>query len=184
MNNMSRYFLCFVAGIFASSAAFAQVDASRFNAKQPIEITSDSLEVAQQENMATFVGNVVAIQGEVRLKADKMTVYYAKPAEKKTEKNQQAIKKIDVTGNVFLSTSQETASGASGTYDVVAQEIRLNNNVVLTRGPNVLKGNALTYNFTSGRSVISGGDVAESGASKGKERVRALFVPEKKEGAQ
>ena len=35
----------------------------------------------------------------------------------------------------------------------------------------------VAYNFASGRSVITGGGVAESGASKGKERVRALFVP-------
>lgn len=160
--------------------ALAQTPTNRFDGKQPVEITSDSLEVQQQQNQATFVGNVVAIQGEVRLKADRMTVYYAGADEKKSAGTEaQTVKKIDVDGNVFLSTPEETASGAKGDYDVVGEEIHLQDNVVLTRGKNVLKGNALTYNFKTGHSVITGGAVAEAGASKGKERVRALFVPEK-----
>ena len=171
-------------------AAFAQVSGARFDNKQPIEITSDSLEVHQAENTATFVGNVVAIQGEVRLKSDRMIVYYTSasdkkkpeapaPAKSKEATQQQSIKKIDVEGNVFLSTAEETASGARGNYDVINQEIHLHDNVVLTRGQNVLKGDELTYNFGTGRSIINGGEVAEQGASKGKTRVRALFVPEK-----
>lgn len=165
----------------------------KFDNKQPIEITSDSLEVHQEENTATFIGNVVAIQGDVRLKSDRMVVYYTgkdeKKAEPKTPKTQdaaqkQSIKKIDVEGNVLLTTPEETASGARGDYDVINQEIHLNEDVLLTRGQNTLKGSHLTYNFDKGQSVITGGPVATGGASTGRERVRALFVPEKKAGAK
>lgn len=166
------------------SFAFAQDAAKRFDTKQPIEITSDSLEVEQQENVATFVGNVVAIQGDVRLKSDRMTVYYRSEEEKKAAPDQQSIKKIDVEGNVFLSTPDETGSGARGNYDVVKEEIHLFDDVVLTRGKNILKGSQLTYNFAQGRSIITGGAVAEEGESKGKQRVRALFVPDDKESAK
>jgi len=175
-----KTFLFFFALI--PTLALAQAPNRSFDGKQPIEITSDSLEVQQKENVAVFVGNVVAIQGDVRLKSDRMTVYYTGSEEKEKTKSAgaqtQSIKKIDVDGNVFLSTPEETASGAKGDYDVVAQEIHLFENVILTRGKNTLKGNALTYNFTSGHSVMQGGTVAEQGASKGKERVRALFIPE------
>ncbi len=158
---------------------------SRFDGKQPIEITSDTLQVEQQKKLAVFTGNVVAIQNDVRLKSDKMTVYYTSSDEKKSDEKKpaeqkQTIKKIDVEGNVFLATPEETASGARGDYDVAGEEIHLFDNVVLTRGANTLKGNQLTYNFASGHSVVTGGTVAESGASKGKGRVRALFVPEQK----
>ncbi len=179
-----KYFV--LAFLCLPSLALAQSPAVKsFDGKQPIEITSDSLEVMQNDSMATFVGNVVAIQGEVRLKSDKMVVYYAKKGEGKAPAaadpaQQQSIKKIDVDGNVFLATPEETASGTRGDYDVEHQEIHLQENVTLTRGKNVLKGNVLTYNFASGRSVISGGAVAEQGASKGKQRVRALFVPDDK----
>jgi lipopolysaccharide export system protein LptA len=158
----------------------------KHNNKAPIEINADSLEVLQDKSMAVFSGHVVAIQGEVRLKAEKMTVYY-KPSDenpaatKKTDKpksddKQGAIQKIETDGGVFLSTAQETASGANGTYDVEHQMIHLNNNVVLTRGQNVLKGDKLTYNFATGKSVITGGGATQPNGKKG-ERVRALFIP-------
>jgi len=158
---------------------------NRFDNKSPIEITSDALEVQQLENTATFTGNVVAIQNDVRLKSDRMVVYYASADEKKEKKKEgeaekQTIKKIDVEGNVFLSTPEETASGTRGDYNVETQEIHLNDNVVLTRGKNTLKGSQLVYNFETGKSVITGGVTAEGGASAGKQRVRALFVPEDK----
>ena len=149
--------------------------------KTPIEVTSDSLDVLQEQNQAIFSGHVVAIQGDVRLKADKMTVTYSKQGEKKDAPKAEAnnaIQKIDATGSVFLSTPDETASGASGTYDVENQEINLNDNVILTRGQNVLKGDKLTYNFATGKSKISGGVASADG--KGKGRVRALFVPDSK----
>jgi len=165
--------------------SLALAASNRFDNKSPIEITSDALEVQQLQNMAIFTGNVVAIQNEVRLKSDKMTVYYTSSDEKNADSKQtstqkQSVKKIEVDGNVFLSTPEETASGTRGDYDVVGEEIHLFDNVVLTRGANTLKGSQLTYNFATGRSVVTGGAVAEKGSSKGKERVRALFVPEDK----
>jgi len=145
--------------------------------RTPVEVTSDKLEVLQAQNKAIFKGNVVAVQGEVKLKADSMTVYYSKKSDGTKKPGEEgAIQKIDAAGNVFLTTQEETASGASGTYDVEHHEIRLNGEVVLTRGKNVLKGNTLVYNFDSGKSVLTGGGNA---GGKGKQRVRALFVPEK-----
>ena len=175
--------------------------------KEPIEVTSDTLEVFQQENRAVFSGHVVAIQGDTRLKADTMTIFYnppkdqqagpdgkknkptpkpeAKPEEKGAVKPpSDAVKKIDVKGSVFLSTPEETASGDNGTYDVENNMIFLNDNVVLTRGQNVLKGSHLTYNFSTGKSVLTSapGDKAAGSSDavpgQGKQRVRALFVPE------
>lgn len=157
----------------------------KHDSKQPIEVTSDALQVFQEENRAVFTGHVVAIQGDVRLKADTMTVYYraadkAEDAQKKptSPAEQNAIKKIDATGDVFLSTPEETASGATGTYDVEAQEIHLNQNVILTRAKNVLKGDKLVYSFATGKSVLTGGAAPVQGETQTGGRVRALFVPE------
>lgn len=163
----------------------------------PVEVTSDTLEVFQLENRAVFSGHVVAIQGDVRLKADQMTIYYNPPKEPEGGKPEvrkgagpapDAVKKIDATGGVLLSTPEETASGENGTYDVEHNMIYLNNNVTLTRGQNVLRGTHLTYNFTTGRSVLTSADDQKAAGSaqpvpgKGKQRVRALFVPEGSQG--
>jgi len=183
------YLLVFLAGLIPA-LAFAKAEQNplsggKHDSRAPVEVTSDSLEVLQQENKAVFSGHVVAIQGEVRLKADKMTVYYAKPDDKTAKKSEKtnekspanAIDKIDADGNVFLSTAMETASGTKGIYDVKKQEINLIGGVVLTRGQNVLKGDNLTYNFGTGKSILSAG-TGSTPDGKGKERVRALFVPE------
>ena len=167
-------------GAYAADPA----DSGKHDSHTPIEVTSDTLEVFQEENRAVFSGHVVAIQESIRLKADKMNVYYRKtdekpPKDKKRKRLKKrrvrktgAIKKIDAEGGVFLSTPEETASGNKGTYDVEHHEIHLIENVVLTRGKNVLKGSELTYNFDTGKSKLTG----EQG---GKQRVHALFVPEK-----
>ncbi|MGI9449125.1 MAG: LptA/OstA family protein, partial [Geminicoccaceae bacterium] len=42
----------------------------------PIEISADSLEVAQEDRIATFAGNVDAIQGDLVLSADTLKVHY------------------------------------------------------------------------------------------------------------
>ncbi len=177
---------------FAATKNPASAGLPNHNSKAPIEITSDSLEVLQQENKAIFTGHVIATQGDVKMKSEKMTVFYkssdkGKPViaknknakeEKKTspapaEKN--SIEKIIVEKNVFLSTPEETASGSSGLYDVVNNKIFLNDNVVLTRDKNVLKGNNLVYDFATGKSVLTS-DKIISGQQK--QRVKALFIPD------
>jgi len=171
--------------------------AQKHDKKAPIEITSDTLEVFQAENRAVFSGHVVAIQADYRLKADQMTVHYRqqeqqgqvtadtkldkKPADdSKNPMQAGAIQKIDTKGNVFLSTPEETASGDYGDYDVDEQVVRLNDHVVLTKGQNVLKGDRLVYNLDTGKSTVTSAAGTQSAGPDGtKQRVHALFVPEK-----
>lgn len=143
------------------------------SSKGPIEITADNLEVRQAEHIAVFSGNVIAVQGQLKLKAERMTVHYREGAN--TEAGQESISKIEVDGNVFLSNPSETAQGDKGIYDVDANEIRLQNNVVLTRQDNILKGETLVYNLGTGKSTMTNaGATTENGKPA---RVRALFTP-------
>lgn len=186
--------LLLVASVVAPFSAHAVIDKNNFKSKdKPIEITSDSLEILQQKNKAIFTGHVVATQGDVRIKSEKMTVHYRnsdkngqagnKKPEKRslnmeatTEKN--AIEKIIVEKNVFLSTPDETASGKTGIYDVANHKIFLNDNVVLTRDKNVLKGDRLVYNFETGKSEMNASETGNKGTGKKKrQRVKVLFVP-------
>ena len=131
----------------------------------PIEITADSLEVRQDQQTAVFSGNVTAIQGEIILRADQVTVHYAVGGGGST------INRIDAQGNVFFSTATETAQGQTGTYDVVNGIITLTGSVVLTTGENVVRGNRLVLNLVAGTSTVEGGPPEDGG------RVRGLFVP-------
>tara|TARA_R110000787_G_C13437014_1_gene446029 strand:+ start:2610 stop:3167 length:558 start_codon:yes stop_codon:yes gene_type:complete len=161
------------------SGAFAQSVAGGggFDTNQPIEITADSLEVQQANQQAIFEGNVQVVQGEIRMRSNKLVVHYS-------EKNQSGngdpanIRQIDATGDVFLSSPRETAQGDKGVYDVTNKQIDLQGNVVLTQGQNVLRGNNLTLDLVSGKSRVEGGGATEGNNG----RVKGIFVPEKKAG--
>ncbi len=162
----------------AASGAQELTSVGSFDADQPIEINADSLEVQQDNNLAVFSGNVIVVQGALRLKAQTLKVYYRRSEGSDTEAGA-AISRIDAIGEVFLSSPNETAQGAVGVYDVEKRVVTLSGSVVLTRGDSVIRGERLVLDLTTGRSRVDG--VVAGGQ---RERVRALFVPPKKSPQQ
>ena len=134
-------------------------------ASQAIEITADTLEVRQSENVAIFEGDVKAVQGEMVLNADMLTVYYR---DVEGGQGNLGVSRIDADGNVIVSSPDETAQGQRGVYDVENGRIDLAGGVVLNRGNNIVRGETLTMDLESGVSRVSGGST----------RVQGLFVPE------
>lgn len=176
--------LSLLAGLALVSGAYAQT-ALKADSKQPIDITSDALEVLQEEQVAIFTGNVVAVQGKMKLTSQVMKVHY-KAAGDNAKEGEQGISRIEVDGNVFLQTPDETARGKAGVYDVDKERLTLNGDVVLTRGENIVKGEALQYDLATGRSRILGAGVTAESLKTGegsgqKGRVRGRFVPENKD---
>ena len=142
------------------------------NSKQPIQVDADALEVFQEQQKAIFSGNVIAKQGTMTVKADRMTIYYAgKQDDAKSQAN--SIKKIDLNGNVLLTSPGQSAKSSSGYYDTQKNLISLSGDVVLTKDNNILKGNKLDYFIETGYSKIYS-EAAQTGAGG---RVRGLFVP-------
>jgi lipopolysaccharide export system protein LptA len=154
--------------------ALAQVPMGNDN--QPIEITADQLEVVQPNRKAVFRGNVVAVQGNVSLRASTMTVYYRTANERSGTMG--AIAKIEVNKNVVLATPDETAQAEQGIYHVDFKQIQLVGNVVLTRGQNVLKGGRLDYDMRTQKSLLSASVPSNApGFSGGGGRVKGVFLP-------
>ena len=75
-----------------------------------IEVTADSLSVDQNQGTALFQENVIIVQGEMRLSADEVLVYYDTAA--------QGITQIDATGNVILISGQDAAESEKANYNV------------------------------------------------------------------
>ncbi len=143
---------------------------TRTDTSLPIEITADTLEVKQNQQLAIFRGKVDALQGDMRLRADQLIVYYR---DDKENPDQPGIAKIEAEGNVFISSPKETGKGARGVYDVDRARIDLVGDVVLTQGQNVVKGDTLEMNLATGESKVASG-------KSGSGRVKGLFIPEKK----
>ena len=151
------------------------------NRDKPIKITSATLEVRDKDKVATFSGAVHLVQGDTTLKSNTLVVFYdddagSKPAaassttQTGSQQNQQ-IKRVEAKGNVLVVQKDQTATGETGVFDMRANTVTLSGNVVIARGPNVVKGDILTVNMTNGDSVIS------CGKSQEKCRVQALIQP-------
>jgi lipopolysaccharide export system protein LptA len=150
----------------------------------PIEITADRLEVLQKENIATFTGNVDAVQGDMVLSADKLRVHYRNDQQsgQTSPASGGAIQRIEAEGHVFLSSPRETAQGNVGVYDVAGNRLTLDGAVVLTRDDNVIRGERLEIDLASGRSEVLAA-VPSSKGGTAPQRVRAIFAPKSAEPA-
>jgi lipopolysaccharide export system protein LptA len=118
-------------------------------AGQPVEITADSLSVSQADAQGTFSGNVLVVQGDLRLSADTLLVSYLDGDRKK-------IDKLTATGNVLLSTPTEAAKGAKAVYSLTTRQIDMTGDVLLTQGDSVMSGNSLTVDLASGTGQMNG----------------------------
>jgi lipopolysaccharide export system protein LptA len=158
--------------VLATSAA-AQGSLSKHDTKLPIEITSRDLEVRQQEQIAIFTGNVVAQQGDMLLRADRLLVRYTED-EAQAAAQGNKITRIDAEGNVFLTSPTETAQGRTGVYDVINEVVTLVGDVVVTQADNVIKGERMVLDLATGRSHMQ----SAPGTTDG--RVKMIFEPAKK----
>lgn len=141
---------------------------------KPIEIEADSLEVAQDQQTATFIGNVKATQGTLILNAAKLKVSYAESADGNTE-----VTRIDATGAVHISSANDqSANGDWAIYQVKDETITMGDAVILRQGPNIIRGARLAINLATGRAKVDARAVG--GASGGDGRVRGLFQPPKR----
>jgi lipopolysaccharide export system protein LptA len=181
----------------AANPTSAQAPSTTFgglseNSNEPIDIESDMLTVYDAKKYATFKGDVKAVQGTTTLRAAELDVHYVGGTDKLTgqqgqvvptssqaspqgakDTEQTQISKIEARGNVVItSEDDQTTSSDWALYDVPAKLVTVGGNVVLTQGQNVLKGDRLVIDLTTGESRFENkGNTAAGG------RIRALFMP-------
>ena len=159
----SALLLLGVAPSWAQSSASSQ-SGLKLSGDQPIQIESDKLEVRQADSMALFSGNVTVTQGPTLLKAGSMEVYYVKdPNAKGAAAGASAmtgsanIDHLVVKNKVYLKSDDQIATGDNATFDMKTQVLVLSGKeVVLSQGPNVLKGCKLTVQMKSGLAQVDG----------------------------
>lgn len=168
------------ASVMLGGMAAAQQQGGGLGSGEPIEIVSDRLVVEQEKQLATFSGNVNAVQGDLSLRADQLRVLYARSDDRAAGGDQQSIRRIEADGNVLLTSPGQIAQGRTGVYEVPQGQVTLQGDVVLTRGSNVVRGDRLEANLNTGVSTVT---AARNGTAGG-QRVRALFAPAAKQPAE
>ncbi len=116
-----------------------------FNDKGPIEITSDKLLSDNEKGIATFVGNVVATQGQTTLKAEWMEVRYTKNGE---------ISQIHARGHVLVTKNNQKVQAQEAFYYRDKEVIIFTGNPVAEDPNTIVRGSKITYNVTTGNSEV------------------------------
>jgi lipopolysaccharide export system protein LptA len=156
------------------------------NRDQPIQIDAASLEMRDKKKEATFSGNVKVVQGDTTMTSKILVVFYestsapaaaAAPAANSKAKSapiqsttpgpggSSSIKRLEARGNVVVTQKDQVVTGETAVFDTKSNLITMLGGVVLTQGKNVLRGDRLLVDMTSGVSRVE----SDSG------RVQGLF---------
>jgi lipopolysaccharide export system protein LptA len=152
------------------------------NRDQPVHIEAATLEVRDKQKEATFSGDVRVKQGDTGMRCKSLVVFYEQGSEgnAKTKTMQaaspgpggeQRIKRLEARGGVVVTQKDQTVTGELGIFDMKTNTVTMTGSpVVMTQGPNILKGDKLVVDLTSGVSRVESG-------KNGQGRVQGLFQP-------
>jgi lipopolysaccharide export system protein LptA len=150
------------------------------NRDQPVHIEAATLEVRDKDKVATFSGNVKVTQGDTTMRCKSLLVFYEGGDDTEKGKTMQAatpgpggqqkIKRLEARGSVVVTQKDQTATGGLGIFDMKTNTVDLTGDVVMTQGQNMLRGERLIVDLTSGVSRVESG-------KNGLGRVQGLFQP-------
>jgi lipopolysaccharide export system protein LptA len=157
------------------------------NRDQPIQIEAASLEMRDKKKEATFTGNVKVVQGDTTMTSKTLVVFYESssaapaPAANSNAKTpaksapiqsatpgpggSSSIKRLEARGNVVVTQKDQVVTGETAVFDTKTNLVTMLGGVILTQGKNVLRGDRLYVDMTTGVSRVE----SESG------RVQGLF---------
>jgi lipopolysaccharide export system protein LptA len=146
------------------------------NAHEPIAVNADSFFADLSGDTGTYTGNVIVVQGNVKLHADEVKVLA--PGGKAS--------RMEAEGHVVVDSPSGQAIGDTGVYDVPEQILRLTGHVVLTKDQNVMRGTALEYSMATGLAKMTAGEAPVQTVAPGNAlpppakpgRVQGLFYPQ------
>jgi lipopolysaccharide export system protein LptA len=152
------------------------------NRDQPVHIEAAALEVRDKQKEATFSGDVRVKQGDTGMRCKSLVVFYEQggdsPDKGKTMQaaapgpgGEQRIKRLEARGGVVVTQKDQTVTGELGIFDMKSNTVTMTGSpVVMTQGQNVLRGEKLIVDLTSGVSRVESG-------KNGQGRVQGLFQP-------
>ena len=127
------------------------------NSNKPINIEATKLDYFDKEQKLIYTGNVLATQGDAKLKASELTIFLSPKGEAAPDKAaSKQVQRMLAAGPVTLVQRDQVGTGDSGVYDRAQNTVVLTGNVVLTQGPNVTKGDHLIYDLKTGHASVTG----------------------------
>ena len=124
-----------------------------------IRITSDRLEANQQERQVTFLGNVVATKGDLKIQGDRMTIHYQEgvAAGRNSHNLAESVDTAVVDGNVRIFRENTVVTAGHAIYYLSENKIVLTGEPRVQRDKDFIQGSSITYFLESEKSVVEGG---------------------------
>ena len=153
---MTRFLSFLIAFALLPVLAIAQganiaLGTGAFDAGLPVEVTADEFSVDQSSGQAVFAGNVLVVQGEVRLSAGSVTIEYAQD-----NSTPNGISRLLADGGVTFVTATDAAEAQGAVYSVADGTVTMSGDVILTQGQNAISGDRLVVNLSSGTGRMEG----------------------------
>lgn len=147
---------------------------------EPIEIVADKMEAFQEKRLIVFSGNAVAIQGEIKIKTDQLSIYYKKSSKKKEKIGKQEVEatgdleKIELKGHVIITQKEIAATSDEAVYYQDSAKFIMTGNPVLQQGKTTIKGCRVIIHIDENRGKVEQCEGDKSG------RVTAIIHPQDK----
>ena len=126
---------------------------------QPVEAVSDTLTIDQTNGRALFSGNVIIIQGDLRIAAENVEVIYS------DLDGERSVDEVIATGGVLITRGEDAAEGEDAVYAVAAGILTMTGDVLVTQGTTTIAGDSMVVDMTTGDGVVEG-------------RVRTVLTPQ------
>jgi lipopolysaccharide export system protein LptA len=123
------------------------------SAKDPYTIDASKLDFFDKEQKLVYTGQVVATQGQTKVRGSVMTIYL----EKGGAGGESDVRRVELKGPVTVVQKDRIGTGDSGVYDKPDNKWYLIGNVTLTQGSTVTQGDKLMYDLGTGRATVTGG---------------------------
>jgi len=165
MSRLSFFATMLVLCLGAAGAAGAATMPMASN-DQPIHVVADSLEVDNKTQVANFVGKVKAVQGDVKITCDKLSVYYDQEGKDQPKAKGAAgegvldgggkVRKVVAQGHVKVVQKDRIAVGRQATYWAGGRKMLLEGQATVWRGTNQISGEKITVFLDQDRAVVHG----------------------------
>ena len=119
--------------------------------REPIVITSNSMEAEKLGDTVTFTGNVVLKKEGMTLTSDSMVVFY--------DAHSKDIREIDAYGNVVVHKEGKVAFSNKASYYSREEKIVLTGDARIIEKENQYAGEKITLFMHDDRSLIEGGNI-------------------------
>ena len=163
-NDMNTFFkkclILLIAVVLPVSVCVAANNDGRM-IREPVEVSADRLELDDNSGVLVFIGNAVAVQGDVTIYGDRLTVRY--------QQEVREVEQVVAEGNVRIVQGDRTATGRKAVFFRDEERVVLTGDPRVSQGDNCVSGQEITIFLNDRRSIVSGG----SGG-----RVNAVFTPQ------